>query len=268
MNPPAVPTASFNPHPPGRAPRRRFCFQEYQSRNFVPSIRAFAHQPRQPAPLPREPGSLCHLTGEVSSPRSASSSRRPSARTGTSWSSSRVIAASRQRSQPLGRDRGAVTKAADGSDEMRALSENIVRAALNPVDQWRGDGVAAGRGTGPRPPSPTALASPVRTRGRSFTCSVDPSRIRWIRWRQATCPCVGNSCARSPRRHSRSSVGLEEAQTAQGQRRRRHVTGPCAFQATDDGQGSLLFGDDLAKAYGIVGRNTFSRLLTRMPLHD
>ena len=27
--------------------------------------------------------------------------------------------------------------AADGSDDMRALSENIVRAALNPVDQWR-----------------------------------------------------------------------------------------------------------------------------------
>ena len=55
-----------------------------------------------------------------------------------------------------------VTEHADGSDDMRSLSENIARAVLNPVDQWRAIQRLVDKDW-TEPAIAAALALPVRT---------------------------------------------------------------------------------------------------------
>ncbi len=142
-----------------------------------------------------------------------------------------------------------VTKAADGSDEMRALSENIVRAALNPVDQWRAMELLLARNW-TEAAIATALALPVRTVQKLHLLGrIHPKMLDTM---------AAGDMPREELLRTIASAPLEEQASVWKKHKPRKGNGVVwhelarALSRRRMMAKEACFGDDLAKAYGIV----------------
>jgi len=142
-----------------------------------------------------------------------------------------------------------VTDAADDSDEMRALSENIVRAALNPVDQWRAvESLLAKNWT--EAAIATALALPVRTVQKLHLLGrIHPKMLDTM---------AAGDMPREELLRTIASAPLEEQASVWKKHKPRKGNGVVwhelarALSKRRMMAKEACFGDDLAKAYGIV----------------
>ena len=142
-----------------------------------------------------------------------------------------------------------VTEVADGSDDMRALSENIVRAALNPVDQWRAvESLLARNWT--EAAIATALALPVRTVQKLHLLGrIHPKMLDTM---------AAGDMPREELLRIIASAPLEEQASVWKKHKPRKGSGVVwhevarALSKRHMMAKEACFGDDLAKAYGIV----------------
>jgi ParB family transcriptional regulator, chromosome partitioning protein len=142
-----------------------------------------------------------------------------------------------------------VTDAADDSDEMRALSENIVRAALNPVDQWRAvESLLAKNWT--EAAIATALALPVRTVQKLHLLGrIHPKMLDTM---------AAGDMPREELLRTIASAPLEEQASVWKKHKPRKGNGVVwhelarALSKRRMMAKDASFGDDLGKAYGIL----------------
>jgi ParB family transcriptional regulator, chromosome partitioning protein len=142
-----------------------------------------------------------------------------------------------------------VTVVADGSDDMRALSENIVRAALNPVDQWRAVEMLLAKDWTDAAIA-TALALPVRT--------VQKLHLLGRIYHKMLDTMAAGDMPREELLRTIASAPLEEQASVWKKHKPRKGSGVVwhevarALSKRRMMAKEACFGDDLAKAYGIV----------------
>ncbi len=142
-----------------------------------------------------------------------------------------------------------VAETADGSDDMRALSENIVRAALNPVDQWRAVELLLAKNW-TEAAIATALALPVRTVQKLHLLGrIHPKMLDTM---------AAGDMPREELLRTIASAPLEEQASVWKKHRPRKGNSVVwhevarALSKRRMMAKEACFGDDLAKAYGIV----------------
>ena len=142
-----------------------------------------------------------------------------------------------------------VAETADGSDDMRALSENIVRAALNPVDQWRAVELLLAKNW-TEAAIATALALPVRTVQKLHLLGrIHPKMLDTM---------AAGDMPREELLRTIASAPLEEQASVWKKHKPRKGNGVVwhevarALSKRRMMAKEACFGDDLAKAYGIV----------------
>ena len=139
----------------------------------------------------------------------------------------------------------------DGGDALRAVSENVVRANLGPVDQWRAiESLSSDHWTDDA--IGAALALPVRTiKKLAASCPYPPRHARSHRERRhAERGAIAHHCRGKCRG---ASLRLENTQTQKRQaqrywrRNRQRTTRNASFYSKD-----AKFGPDEERAFGIV----------------